>query len=278
MRTYFTQPSDATFGTFYSQADSKNVRPSRVAVAAAAAAILGLAACNTDGSASGGAHPGAPVTIVGESKPMGSGTVYSWAQSDAGGQTTSFGVSFNDAALNGLGPTPTEIVLALPAGQNTSLRTAVINWNPQGHPPAHVYDVPHFDFHFYAIDEATRMSIAPSGAAAQAVPASDIVPAGFSTDGATVPMMGKHYISGAQPEFHGGTFTATPIYGYWNGHLAFVESMLTIGYLQTHPSLTSALAQPIRFEQSGRYPTQWAVNYVAAAHRYDITFGGLANH
>jgi hypothetical protein len=121
------------------------------------------------------------------------------------------------------------------------------------------------------------MAIAPSGPAAAATPAPNLVPAGFQTDGATVPMMGMHFISGLQPEFHGGTFTATPIYGYWNGQLAFVESMITLDYLEHHPVLSSALPQPAGFEQSGLYPTQWSANYDSVAHRYDIAFSRLIN-
>jgi hypothetical protein len=235
-----------------------------------------LTNCNSDGKAVT-PRDGSSI-VLGESKPMGAGIATSWVRTDARGNATSFGVSFADDALTKLGTAPVEIALRLPAAGNLNVRTAVIDWNPHGHPPAHVYDVPHFDFHFYTIDEATRMTIGPAGPAAAATPAPDIVPAGFVTDGATVPMMGKHFISADQPEFHAGIFTATPIYGYWDGHLAFVESMITLDYLQHRPALSSALAQPASFEQRGLYPTQWSATYDAAAHRYDIAFAGLVFH
>jgi hypothetical protein len=120
------------------------------------------------------------------------------------------------------------------------------------------------------------MAIAPKGPGADAKPVAELFPAGFITDGETVPMMGKHYLSPANPEFTGGTFTATPIFGYYGGHLIFVESMVTLAYLDGKPSLSKPLAQPARYERGGVYPTQWSVSYDAAAHRYDVAFGGMA--
>jgi hypothetical protein len=65
--------------------------------------------------------------------------------------------------------------------------------------------------------------------------------------------------------------------GYWNGHLAFVESIMTLACLQHHPVLSSALPQPAGFEQGGLYPTQWSANYDSVAQRYDIAFSRLIN-
>jgi hypothetical protein len=213
----------------------------------------------------------------GARKALGDGHVYSWVRRTPSGAASSFGLSFDEKALTNLGDKQKEISLALPPMDNEPFRVAVVDWNPQGHPPAHVYDVPHFDFHFYVIDESARMTIAPSGPDAAATPAAEFLPAGFITDGQTIPMMGKHYLSRAQPEFHGGTFTATPIYGYYGGHLIFVESMVTVACLNGKPSVTQALAQPARFERPGAYPKQWSVTYDAAAHRYDIEFGSLVS-
>ena len=224
----------------------------------------------------------APATIaapqaeqIGDRKPLGAGSAYSWVRRDASGAMSSFGLSFDDKALTNLSGEMQEIALALPAVDGSPFRTAVIDWNPHGHPPEHVYTVPHFDFHFYTIDEASRMAIAPKGEAADAKPAAELLPAGFVTDGETIPMMGKHYVSPANPEFSGGTFTATPIYGYYGGHLIFVESMVTVDYLKSKPALSQPLAQPARFEQPGAYPTTYSVAYDAAKHRYDIAFSAM---
>lgn len=215
---------------------------------------------------------------IGERQPLGGGSVYTWVRRDAAGKVSSFGLSFDENALTNLGDKEREIPLALPAIDGAPFRTAVIDWNPHGHPPEHVYDVPHFDFHFYTIDEKSRMAIAPKGADADATPAADALPAGFVTDGDTIPMMGKHYLPRSMAEFNGGKFTATPIYGYYGGKMIFVESMVTVAYLNTKPSLAQPLPQPARFPDHGAYPSAWSVTYDAAAHRYDVAFSGLAQH
>lgn len=211
-------------------------------------------------------------------KPLGAGMAQAWVRTGSRNVPVAFGVTFDDASLANLGDREFETALALPAAQGLPFRTVVIDWNPHGHPPAHVYDVPHFDFHFYTIDEAARMNIAPEGAAALATPDPNVVPGGFVTDGSTVPMMGKHYVSRSMPEFNGGRFTATPIYGYYDGHLAFVEAMIARSYLQDGPSLSLPLAQPMLFEHAGLYPTRWSVTHDVARRQITIAFSALAQH
>lgn len=215
---------------------------------------------------------------MGESKPMGAGHVTSWVRHDAAGAPTAFGVAFDDAALTGLTEKDGEIAIAMPAAAGLPFRTAVVNWEPQGHPPAHVYDVPHFDFHFYTIDEKQRTAIGGAAPGTTPVPPAGLVAPGYITDGAAVPMMGVHYVLKTQPEFNGGTFTATPLYGYDGGHLAFVESMVTLAYLRQKPATDAPYAQPAKFEQPGLYPSHWSVGYDAATQRYVITFDRLAQH
>ncbi|MDB5072470.1 MAG: hypothetical protein JWM87_3581 [Candidatus Eremiobacteraeota bacterium] len=240
-----------------------------------AAALFVTATLATSGPATTAASS---IEQIGDRKPLGAGTAYTWVRRDAKGAVSSFGLSLDEKALTNLSGEMQEIALALPAIDGAPFRTAVIDWNPHGHPPEHVYTVPHFDFHFYTIDEASRMAIAPKGEAAEAKPAAELLPEGYITDGETIPMMGKHYLSPANPEFRGGKFTATPIYGYYGGHLIFVESMVTLDYLNSKPALSQPLAQPARFEQPGTYPSQYSVAYDAAKHRYDIVFGALAAH
>jgi hypothetical protein len=244
-------------------------------IKSAAAALLVSAAIAGAGVTTTAAQP---AEQIGARKPMGAGSAYSWVRRDASGAVSAFGLSFDDKALTALPAEMQEIALALPAADGLPFRTAVIDWNPHGHPPEHVYTAPHFDFHFYSIDESARMAIAPTGDAAKAKPAGDLVPADFVTDGETVPMMGMHFVSRTNPEFSGGTFTATPIYGYYGGHQIFVESMVTLEYLAGKPALSKPLAQPAHVEAPGVFPTRWSVTYDAAAHRYDVAFSALAAH
>eukprot|EP01083_Nonionella_stella_P210402 761745_1 len=40
----------------------------------------------------------------------------------------------------------------------------LLNWNPEGHAPLGIYNVPHFDFHFYFINSTERESLGIDGA------------------------------------------------------------------------------------------------------------------
>lgn len=223
------------------------------------------------------ASPAAPplTTVVGTRKPLGAGSVWSWVRKTRSGEVVDFGLSFDEAALAKLGPKQLEVPLPLPAEPAFPFRTAVVNWNPHGHPPVHIYDVPHFDFHFYRITEDERMAIAPSGPQAVATPAPGEYPQGFFVDNVTVPMMGKHYIPASAPEFHGHHFTASPIYGFYGGRMIFVESMVTTAYLKTKPQIIAPYPQPLRYPVAGEYPTIWSVHYDRTAHRYDVGFSRL---
>ncbi len=206
---------------------------------------------------------------------MGGGSVWSWVQRGPDGKPQAFGVSFDEAALDGLSKDETEIPVPMPADALLSYRTAVIDWHPHGHPPAKVYDVPHFDFHFYAIDEASRLAILESGPLAVMTPPASDVPQGFMGS-PSVAAMGQHYIAASEPEFNGGHFTMTPIFGYYGGKPVFVEAMVTLSALRARQETNAALAQPAHWAVPGLHPTRWSVTYDPHAHRYDVAFGGLS--
>lgn len=237
------------------------------------ACTLALAASLAGATPVSAADTSAP--LAGASHALGNGSGFAWIRRNAAGVPTAFGISFDDAALLGLGSAESKTSFALPSVAGLPFRTIVVDWNPHGHPPAGTYDVPHFDFHAYTIDEATRDAIVADGPAALATPAPDLVPAGYLFGSPTIPRMGMHYVAGDAPEFHKGTFAATPIYGYWNAHLAFVESMITLAFLNGHPTTSGALARPARVETPGRYPQRWTVAHDAATGRYEIGFADL---
>ena len=53
-------------------------------------------------------------------------------------------------------------LLDLPQQNPTPYKFVQFDWNPVGHEPAGVYDLPHFDFHFYTVSKDVRASILPS--------------------------------------------------------------------------------------------------------------------
>ena len=87
--------------------------------------------------------------------------------------------------------------------------------------------------------------------------------------------MGVHWTSVNAPELNGQPFTSTFIFGSWDGQFIFVEPMVTKAYLETHPNATTAIPQPARWNNPGRYPTTYTVAYDAPSKEYRFVLGGL---
>lgn len=157
----------------------------------------------------------------------------------------------------------------------------VINWEPHGHIPADVYDTPHFDFHFYMMDDIARNQIAVGPCpgvmnCAQAEIAilplrSGYIHPDFSNTQLTFARMGNHWIDSTSPEFNGGEFTQTFIQGSYDGHLTFYEPMASLAYLLSEPRQCTAIKQPVLYEQAGYYPTQYCIRYTKPLDTYRVT-------
>ncbi|MDQ6933564.1 MAG: DUF5602 domain-containing protein, partial [Candidatus Eremiobacteraeota bacterium] len=245
-----------------------NKRPFALAISICSALVLG--ACGE--STTVGPQS---VTVIGDTKPLGNSSISTFARVDNTGTVTAFGASFGAAALSGLPATRTETILALPAAAVSAgpFTFFTVNWQPQGHPPPGVYDVPHFDFHFYTITDAARMAI-PFGPATNPPPAA-AVPPGYVSDPVTIPMMGTHYTDSSAPEFHGQAFTATFVYGYYAGAMAFVEPMTALSFLTTKQAYDAAIKQPAMYQKPGLYPTHYSVTFDANSSTYTLTLDRL---
>jgi hypothetical protein len=226
-------------------------------------------------------------TVYGEPKPLGNGTVRSWVRLDQSGKPSAIGLTMTEAALTGL-PTelPTEgemwyeYSLALPQSAPVApFKHIGLNWNPKGHPPQHIYDTGHFDFHFYMISEKERLAITAQGEdlkVCRKQPAPEFVPASyFYGPDSEHPRMGAHWIDKEAHEFHGHQFTATLIYGSYDGRVIFIEPMITKAYLESKPCLTQSIKQPAKYQQSGFYPTNYSARYDAVRKEYSVALEGL---
>lgn len=166
---------------------------------------------------------------------LGKGTVAIW---QAGNR---LGVSIDDIALRSLPQQEARIDLPINVAP---FRLVEIDWHPHGHEPKGVYDVPHFDAHFYVIDKSERDAILFGAPGTAAKPAAQIIPYGYISDGTVVPMMGMHFVPVSAPEFHGKPFMCTQIWGYNQGHLAFLEAMFSLKFVKANASFDEAVAQP----------------------------------
>lgn len=220
--------------------------------------------------ASAGTPADAGKTLFGEPQRVARGTARSWVTLDARGRPAVLGVELADQALTGLPECDEEYVVPIPAGAAVPpFNHITLDWNPHGHIPQHIYDVPHFDFHFYMMSQAERAKVTATGedtARVRKQPPADAVPEGYVyAAGGDEPAMGAHWVDPKSPEFHGRPFTHTLIYGFYNGRMTFVEPMVTLPFLRTKPSVTASIPQPKVYPKRGYYPTRYRIRHVSGA-------------
>jgi hypothetical protein len=242
--------------------------------------LIIAALLTTGGIAKAATYKGAPVHV-------GKGTARIVVKTDKSGKPSSVAVMMGPDALRGL-PTGLnkkspegswEYPLPMPKdGPKIGYTHVVIDWNPHGHPPPHVYTVPHFDFHFYGISEAARKKVSFTGSKDPAIKVSNaaLIPPDYKIIPDTaVNEMGVHAVDLTAPEFHGKPFTATFIYGYDKGQMNFIEPMVALAYLNTKPNLTLPVKTPAQYSHSGYYPTSYSVRYDKHSKTYLVAIEGL---
>jgi hypothetical protein len=238
-----------------------------LAIAAFASAALGATAAF--------AHDGH--IYKGPVVKLGKGTAYAWVQMGKGQTPKAVGATFTDAALADIEELLHEESLVLPFPRQvagTPFDHVYLNWNPNGHPPEHVWGKPHFDVHFYMMSPADRDAIAESDPAYMAKfakdPAAELLPAGYVKAPEPVPAMGAHWVDPATPEFNGKDFTYTLIYGAWNGKVTFIEPMITRAVFDARKPIIASVKQSSAVEVSGLYPTQYRIEFDAAAGEHRV--------
>ncbi len=226
--------------------------------------------------------------FTGETRLIGNGAAWAWVERDAKGAPVRIGVTFTETALSGLPAEPPspeqenwEHPLPLPARAAVPPFTHItMNWNPRGHIPPGIYDVPHFDFHFYTIDPEQREKITCKGADyekcfnkpdAKYLPQDYILPPGTE-----FPKMGVHWIDPSSPEFNKQPFTKTFIYGSYDGQVAFLEPMATMSYLATKPHIAETVKPPAEYQRHGHYPAAYSLKYDPARKEYTVALEGLS--
>ncbi|MBA2447934.1 MAG: hypothetical protein H0V51_07910 [Chloroflexi bacterium] len=183
-----------------------------------------------------------------------------------------------------------EFVIPLPDAVNRRgdipFKWVLLNWNAHGHVPPGVYDVPHFDVHFYMAPIADIFAIRDGTCGPEFVNCDDFavaktpVPAGlmhpdFSDVDAVVPAMGNHLIDLSGREFQGEPFTRSWIYGVYGGRVIFYEEMVALAFLRSRPDACSAIKSPPAVAVGGFYPTERCVRYDAGANAYVVSMEGF---
>jgi hypothetical protein len=224
------------------------------------------------------------LTYTGSKVHIYGGEAYTWIRVKIGADTTplALGITLNQAMMNSLDRAASSMnPLPLPgiATKYTPFDHVSVDWNPMGHPPAGTYDVPHFDFHFYTITTTEQMMIGDDSAEMVRMPDSSLIPPFYTATGSGVPKMGWHWFDSRSPEYNGGSFTKTLVYGYNGGHLAFVEPMITEATLLSHQTLAASIPQPSVWEKKGVYdPISYKISYDAENQLYIVQFDGWVKH
>lgn len=253
-------------------------------------------------------HYGAPIS-------MGDGTIRTYLAIDAAGLPMELGILMSHDALHGLPAKRStsgrcfdmngngriddhgecegdhEYVLALPpvAADRWDLpvQWVGVNWQVEGHIPPGVYDLPHFDFHFYIASEKSVRAIGVGKCgvfmdcalferATQPVPAKYVDHRHVSV-GAAVALMGNHLIDTTAPEFAKPPkkFTHTWIFGAYDGRITFYEPMITREFLLSRPSICAPIKQPDAWQIAGYYPTRYCIRHHERANKYTVSLEGL---
>ena len=201
------------------------------------------------------------------------GKGWTWVQLDADGNPQKLGISLTDQALksvpvgdagSGQGHNVHDNMWTLKFQSKVgSLFNHVgVGWNPNGHEPEHIYDKPHFDFHFYMMTPDEVAAIPPYDVAPAKFdnwPAAAYFPATYFNAGGGVPQMGAHWVDVTSGEFHGHPFTQTFIFGSFDGKVTFYEPMITLEFLKNNSNYERAIPQPAKVQKTGYYPTKLRV-------------------
>jgi len=216
-------------------------------------------------------------TFYGDSVAIGNGYAQAWVSVNLNGDPTAVGINISEKSLEGLPDSLAQFVLPLPLDKGKGFYThGLIDWNPEGHEPPGVYDLPHFDFHFYIIPNEERMAIGPNDTVQFAnAPDSMYVPAAYLQTPGGVPQMGAHWVDLMSPEFTGGKFTKTYVWGSYDGKFVFWEPMITLEYLLTHPKDVVTLRQPQAYQRDGWYATKYKVSYSSHTKDYTVALTNL---
>ncbi len=206
-------------------------------------------------------------TFYGPVVQMGNGHLRSWINITRDDNIPlAIGIEFTAGSLNNLPTDPSNFAantfilkLHQKAFDVTPYQHIMVNWEPAGHEPPGIYNVPHFDMHFYKISVAERLAI--TGVPGLAPPAG-FLPAAYVIQAATVPQMGTHWIDPSSPELPPTLvpFTYTFIYGSTNGKTIFNEPMITRAFMLGGTSVSKAFPQPLNFlPNNTNYPTVYKI-------------------
>ncbi len=222
-----------------------------------------------------------PDTYYGQQVTMGNGTARSYFVAAKDGTPLTLGVEITDNAFTNLPADPLnfaastfQLSIDQRAKDLTPYDRLEMEWNVNGHEPPGIYNLPHFDFHFYQMTTAEQKAIPPyevDSSKFNILPPAGFIPAGYIRGPGGVPQMGVHWVDVTSAEFNGQPFTYTMIYGSYNGKVVFLEPMVTLAYLKSGSSFEKEIRQPLQVSPTNKwYPTTYTVYKNASSGNHYI--------
>jgi len=189
-----------------------------------------------------------------------------YALTDESGDVTTVGVQITTASLDAL-QEHAMAVAAFPedAVTQTYVNHAQVMFEPHGHDPTGVGEVPHIDVHYHGISIEEREAIDCSE---EPVPDEESLPYGYVVEGSgqtpwfgtCVPGMGVHAANkdapGQNPD-NKHQLTAVLEYGYHDGELSFIMPMLHHAVIKEREAVELEVTRPDVLGRVTRWPTRF---------------------
>jgi hypothetical protein len=205
----------------------------------------------------------------GDTVTLGTGFAFTWVETDAQNTPVRIGISLSQSAITN--PVPGGKIINFPATASDSLfKHTLFGYAPSGHGPTGVYNVPHYDFHFYMITSQERETI-PQETDNVPIPPAFMPERFVPIEGFfSVFQMGVHFVDSLADELHGSPFDETLIYGFYQAKMIFIEPMITIDFLLTQPDTLIPIVQPAAYQKTAYYPESYVIRYNQQNNLFEI--------
>ena len=193
------------------------------------------------------------------------------------GEPVKVGLRFDVDSLDELPPVHQANPVLLPDGEGAvaPFDHVSMDWSPDGHEPNGVWDVPHFDLHFFVIDPVQRTQILVDEGM-ENHPDPEHVPPGYVTfPDSGEPGEGNHWVNPATPEFSGDAFTHALVYGFYDASLVFLEPMVALDFLESRVGTHTEVPWPDAWQEPGWYPHSYHVQWLTDDEVWEVSLEDL---
>jgi hypothetical protein len=215
--------------------------------------------------------------ILGGTQAVSGGNISTWAVVDPTSVVQQIGVTVplaviqNPPSPSGTAPVGVIAVVAFPdiVKSTTFFDHFELDWSPNGHAPARLMGVSHFDFQFYGISPQAVQQITPPD---PTPPARDRIPEGYAYPGtdAAVPQEGVSALPIAESQST-QPFTETIAAGFYGGSMISVAPTIAPSVLMQRQDIgTMRSPRPVTIGRYTRAPNNFNATFDSASSSYQL--------